>query len=135
MKKQKSFRFNGAIIFSLILDFSLTGASADTFYVSASGSDNNSGTSATQSWQSLAKANGRLNPGDTVLISAGEYSDQIRPARSGASHTARVTYKALGDGQVILTAVGNTSKGSAEDVGAIALGGRRGQARNRGYRK
>lgn len=124
MKKQKSFRFNGAIIFSLILDFSLTGASADTFYVSASGSDNNSGTSATQSWQSLAKANGRLNPGDTVLISAGEYSDQIRPARSGASHTARVTYKALGDGQVILTAVGNTSKGSAEDVGAIALGGR-----------
>lgn len=104
--------------------FVKTGAYAETFFVSAFGSDNNSGKSATQSWQTIEKANASLNPGDTVLIGAGKYSDQIRPARSGASQAVRITYKALGDGQVILTAVGNTSKGNAEDVGAIALGGR-----------
>ncbi len=65
-----------------------------------------------------------MNAGDTVFISSGSYGDQIRPARSGTSDAARIIYKALGDGPVILTAIGNISNGSAEDVGAIALGGR-----------
>ena len=115
---------NRVIFFSLIFTFVVTETPAETFYLSGSGSDSNSGISATQAWRTIAKANATLNPGDTVLIGAGSYGDQIRPARSGTSDVQRITYKALGDGQVILTAVGNTSKGSAEDVGAIALGGR-----------
>ena len=116
--------FRRAIYFSLVFALATSVASANTFYVSPTGNDTNSGTSLTQAWRTIAKANASLNPGDTVLISAGSYKDQIRPARSGTSDAARIIYKALGDGQVILTAVGNTSKGSAEDVGAIALGGR-----------
>jgi hypothetical protein len=116
--------FKVVVFISLICVFIAVEIYADTYYVSLSGNDASPGKSGNAAWRTIAKANTSLNPGDTVLIGAGKYSDQIRPARSGASDTARITYKALGDGQVILTAVGNTSKGSAEDVGAIALGGR-----------
>src|SRR4029077_13757495 len=65
-----------------------------------------------------------LAAGDTVLIMAGTYSDQIRPAHDGTSDETRITYRAFGDGGVVLTAVGNASGGNAPDVGAIALGGK-----------
>jgi Protein of unknown function (DUF1565) len=116
--------FNLVTTVNFVLAFTPVEIYADTYYLSSSGSDSSLGTSINQGWQTIAKANSHLKPGDTVFIAAGKYSDQIRPARSGISHAVRITYKALGDGQVILTAVGNTSNGSAEDVGAIALGGR-----------
>ncbi len=117
------FYYQTAMAIKFIFTFMVVEIYADTYYVSSSGSDSRPGTSVNEGWLTIAKANSHLKPGDTVLIGAGKYTDQIRPARSGTSY-ARITYKALGDGQVILTAVGNTSKGSAEDVGAIALGGR-----------
>jgi hypothetical protein len=117
------FYFQTVVAIKLIFTFMAVEIYANTYYVSPSGSDSRPGTSVNEGWLTIAKANSHLKPGDTVLIGAGKYTDQIRPARSGTSH-ARITYKALGDGQVILTAVGNTSKGSAEDVGSIALGGR-----------
>lgn len=120
----KTLSIKSAFFFSLISALVAVEAFADTFYVSQSGSDTSPGKSATLAWRTIAKANSSLNPGDTVLIGAGTYPDQIRPARSGAGDAARIIYRALGDGHVVLTAVGNTSKGSAEDVGAIALGGR-----------
>jgi hypothetical protein len=96
----------------------------ETFYVSERGDDRNAGLSTSDAWRTLAFANARVHAGDLVLIGAGNYREQIRPARSGRSDNQRITYKALGDGLVTLTAVGNISKGNAEDVGAIALGGR-----------
>ena len=99
-------------------------AAAVTYYVTSTGSDNNLGTSQALSWRTIAKANVSLMPGDTVFIGAGTYGDQIRPVRSGTGPAARINYTAMGDGYVTLTAIGSTSKGSAEDVGAIALGGR-----------
>ena len=124
LEKLGFFGLKWSICLSLIFTFDVTTAIAVTFYVSTTGGDTNSGASPTQAWRTIAKANASLNPGDTVLIGAGSYGDQIRPARSGTSETARIIYKALGSGPVILTAIGNTSIGSAEDVGAIALGGR-----------
>lgn len=61
--------------------------------------------------------------GDTVRIAAGTYTDQIRPANNDTS-SARITYMAHGNGNVILTNVGNLGSMWFEDVGAIALGGR-----------
>ena len=117
--------FKVVVLVNLICTFIAVEIYADTYYVSPSGNDASPGKSGNAAWRTIAKANIGLNPGDTVLISAGLYPDQIRPAQSGTSNAARITYKALGDGQIILSAVGNTSKGNAEDVGAIALGGRR----------
>ncbi len=65
-----------------------------------------------------------LVAGDTALIAAGTYGDQIRPTNDGVSDASRITYRALGDGSVILTAVGATNEGNAPDAGAIALGGK-----------
>jgi len=64
------------------------------------------GTSGAAPWCTIGKANATLVAGDTVLIAAGTYGDQIRPVNDGSSDTSRITYRALGDGNVILTAVG-----------------------------
>jgi hypothetical protein len=93
---------------------------AATYYVSPTGNDANPGT-LTQPWRSIGKANQTLQAGDTALLRAGTYSDQIRPARSGTSDVARIVYQAYGDGDVILTnAPGTMDPGE----GAIALGAR-----------
>ena len=122
--REFSMGYRNKVFLSVIFALAVSEVTAATFYVSPAGKDSNSGTSLVQAWKTIAKANASLNAGDTVLIGAGTYSDQIRPARSGTSDAARITYRALGDGQVILTAVGSVSKGSFEDIGAIALGGR-----------
>ncbi|MHC4294918.1 MAG: right-handed parallel beta-helix repeat-containing protein, partial [Planctomycetota bacterium] len=76
-------------------------AFGETYYISPSGSDSNLGTFAAP-WATIAKANATLVAGDTVLIHAGSYSDQIRPNNSGTSDTNRITYRAYGDGDVIV---------------------------------
>jgi hypothetical protein len=99
---------------------SLTGAGAATYHVSPNGNDGNAG-SQLAPWKSIAKANSALQPGDTVLIHAGTYTDQIRPARSGTSEAARIVYRVAGDGDVILTGFPNTG---GPNEGALALGTR-----------
>lgn len=100
-------------------------AAATTYYVGPQGCDDG-GAGANQStpWCTIGKANATLSAGDTVLIAAGTYADQIRPANDGTADTNRITYRALGDGNVDLTAVGNAKGGNALDQGAIALGGK-----------
>lgn len=114
-------------LYSLPLVFTAAGLTlmsgnlfAATYYVAPTGNDTNPGT-VSSPWRSIAKANQTLQAGDTVLLRAGTYSDQIRPARSGTSDTARIVYQAYGDGDVTLTnAPGTMDPGE----GAIALGAR-----------
>lgn len=61
----------------------LTGvASAAEYHVSQTGSDANPGT-ATQPWRTLLKANAVVNPGDTVFIGAGQWTDNVIRMRAG----------------------------------------------------
>lgn len=90
-----------------------------TYHVAPGGSDSGSGAAA-QPWRTIATANAALRPGDTVLLHAGRYNDQIRPVRSGRSG-ARITYRAAGDGAVYLDAFPG---GGPPAEGAIALGRR-----------
>jgi hypothetical protein len=101
-------------------------AAATTYYVGPRGCDDGgAGTAQAAPWCTLAKANATLAAGDTVLIAAGTYGDQIRPVNDGASDESRIVYRALGDGNVVLTAVGATNEqNNAPDIGAIALGGK-----------
>lgn len=60
----------------------LTGSS---YYVSPSGSDANSGLSASQPWQTIARVNEQLfSPGDRILFQCGgRYAGSLQPAGSG----------------------------------------------------
>jgi Protein of unknown function (DUF1565) len=65
-------------------------ASANTYYVSTTGSDGNPG-SQVSPWATLAKANGVVVAGDVVNIAPGTYADGIWPKANGTLN-ARITY-------------------------------------------
>ncbi|BAY82306.1 hypothetical protein NIES267_17850 [Calothrix parasitica NIES-267] len=68
------------------------------FYVSPSGSDENSG-SKNQPWKSINYAvseDSPISPGDTVLVEPGTYTELISLGKSG-SDSQRITLKANGD--------------------------------------
>ncbi|MBP1656105.1 MAG: hypothetical protein H6Q31_706 [Bacteroidetes bacterium] len=55
-----------------------------TYVVAPAGNDNNAGT-VSAPWRTLAKANGTLVSGDTVVVRGGTYHERIAPVRSGIS--------------------------------------------------
>ena len=63
-------------------------------------SDNNPGTEA-RPWKSIGKAAQIVQAGDTVVIHAGTYPESIIPHNQG-TRSQPITFKALGDEQVIL---------------------------------
>jgi len=76
-----------------------------TYYVSAWGSDANSGLSPGQAWRTVGRVNAaRLRPGDGVLFQAGQvFSDQeLMPASSG-SFGAPIVFGSYGRGQATLS--------------------------------
>jgi len=79
----KEVRLGGMGSLVLLLLMSQPGMAAE-YFVSPDGDDWNSGTSISEPWRSIAKANGALRAGDTVFLRGGEYvDDPIEPARSG----------------------------------------------------
>jgi len=96
----------------LIVMFTIAGpvlAQAGTYWVSptgtaswanCSGSTPLSGAAAC----SLSTANSSLTAGDLVYLRAGTYSTGIAPARSGTSHTARITYQGYPGETITITA-------------------------------
>lgn len=77
------------------------------YFVAPNGSDDNSGTEE-QPWATLRKATASVLPGDTVLIKAGVYAgtrwrqSAYRFTKAGTEE-APITYKAFGDGEVLLS--------------------------------
>lgn len=67
-------------------------ARATTFYVAPFGADTSPGT-ITQPWRTIGKAATTLAPGDTVLIRAGTYAEQVQVTVSG-TEGAEVTFAA-----------------------------------------
>ncbi|HEY5462719.1 MAG TPA: hypothetical protein VIJ95_05630, partial [Hanamia sp.] len=81
----------------IIFSFS---AEATTYYVSNSGNDNNSGTSASSPWQTLNKVNSfnKFSPGDNILFNSGNtFYGSITVSNSGASGNP-ITFGAYGSG-------------------------------------
>ncbi|MGI5820002.1 MAG: PKD domain-containing protein [Armatimonadota bacterium] len=77
----------------LIISSSLLTAPAHAaeYYLSPEGDDAAAG-DRDNPWQSLAKANETLQPGDTAIFLPGEYAGQIAPAGSGTAD-APITYR------------------------------------------
>ncbi len=73
----------------------------DTFYVSTSGSDNNSGSSTGSALRTIAKAASLAGPGDTVVILPGTYRESVTVKNNGTA-TAPITFKAQTPGTVYI---------------------------------
>src|SRR5215471_21254124 len=71
--------------------------SATTYFVDTSNSaaaNTNSGTQA-QPWKTIAKAASTMMPGDTTIVVAGTYNENVSTVRSGMAN-ARITFRAQG---------------------------------------
>jgi hypothetical protein len=75
-----------------------------SYYVSASGSDANSGTSPSQAWRTVGRVNRQvLSPGDAVLFAGGQtFGDSVlQPASSGTAGHA-IVFASFGQGDALL---------------------------------
>ena len=77
----------------------LPSSGAQTYFVSPTGSDSNSGTTPDQAWASIARVNSQTyNPGDQILLARnGRYSGSLRPQGSGTPGMP-ITVGAYGSG-------------------------------------
>lgn len=89
---------------------------ADTYYVSPTGSDDDAGT-ADHPWVSLEHAAAQASPGDTVILTPGEYPGELRPVNSGEKE-APIIFRAEPRRQAVLTGVEDV-----EDAYAVVLSG------------
>ncbi len=93
-----------AAIALLILSIISPDAFGKTYYVAKTGNDANPG-SASQPWRTIQKAANTLVAGDTVLVRAGTYAEQVIPVRSGTAGNPIVYMSYPGD---VVTIDGNS---------------------------
>ena len=92
----------------------LTTATAATYFVSPAGNDGNPGTK-TAPWKTIGKANATLKSGDTVVIQAGTYAQNINPVNDGRAG-APITYMGDGSNDTVITGI----SGAQGWIGAAA---------------
>ena len=79
--------------------FSSLAYAQQKYYISASGSDSNPGTSESRPWKSISKVNGfSFRPGDAILFKRGDRWNQELLPRSSGSPGRRITIGAYGSG-------------------------------------
>jgi hypothetical protein len=71
------------------------------FHVAKSGSDGADGSEASP-FLTINRAADVAQPGDTVVVHAGEYREWVRPQRGGLSDRRRITYHAAAGEQVVI---------------------------------
>jgi hypothetical protein len=85
------------------------------FHVATSGSDDADG-AAERPFRTINRAANVAQPGDTVLVHAGEYREWVKPRRGGLSDSRRITYEAAAGEHVVI-------KGSERVTGWEPVGG------------
>jgi hypothetical protein len=80
---------------------SVNAVTGTTYYLDCNGSDSNSGTSTTQAWKTLVKANSaRLLPGDSLLLKRGcTWNGTLETSWNGTSENS-ITVGAYGSGNL-----------------------------------
>jgi hypothetical protein len=81
-------------------------AAASTYYISPNGSDSNSGTSTDSAWKSFKRAWQTLQPGDTLLVMDGTYTEPLQPNVRNGQPGSPITIKAVNDGQAVIDGQG-----------------------------
>ncbi|MCZ7436756.1 right-handed parallel beta-helix repeat-containing protein [Micromonospora sp. WMMC241] len=88
---------------------------ASVFHVATTGSDRADG-GAERPFRTINRAAGVAQPGDTVVVHAGEYREWVKPRRGGLSDSRRITYEPAPGEHVVI-------KGSERVTGWEPLGG------------
>lgn len=104
------------VLIFLTIVLSLSSVHAETYYVSTEGSDGNDGLSNNTggAFRTIQKCADAVSPGDTCIVQAGTYNENIVISVSGNA-THPITYQ--GDGTVII------QKSGAGNVGIIKISG------------
>jgi hypothetical protein len=87
-------------LFALFLCLGAVNGFGRTIAVSPRGLDTGPGTESSP-WQTLARANAAVQPGDTVLVHGGTYHEQIVPARTGQRDAPILYLAAPGEDVVV----------------------------------
>ena len=74
---------------------------ASVLHVATTGSDSGDG-SEHDPFRTINRAAGIAQPGDTVVVHAGEYREWVTPRRGGLSDTRRITYEAAAGEHVVI---------------------------------
>jgi hypothetical protein len=77
-----------------------------SFYLSKTGKDSNPGTTLAQAWATFGRAWTSLQPGQTLCIGDGVYTDVIQPNVRNGEPGKPITIKALNDGAVTIDGQG-----------------------------
>src|SRR4051794_23191102 len=85
------------------------------FHVATTGSDSSAGDQAAP-FRTINRAAAVAQPGDTVVVHAGEYREWVKPRHGGLSDTRRITYQAAEGEHVVI-------KGSERITGWVSDGG------------
>src|SRR5215468_6281116 len=70
-------------------------------HVAVTGTDDADG-SAERPFAAINRAAAVAQPGDTVVVHAGEYREWVKPRRGGLSDTRRITYEAAAGEHVVI---------------------------------
>jgi hypothetical protein len=94
-------------------------AASNTYYVSSTGSDSNSGLSTGEAWQTIARANSvLLLPGTSVLFQCGQtYSGALAPSILGSNPAQPITFGSYGGGRATI------SSGTSNGFSSLNFGG------------
>ena len=84
-------------------------------HVAVTGTDDADG-SAERPFRTINLAAAVAQPGDTVVVHAGEYREWVKPRRGGLSDTRRITYEAAAGEHVVI-------KGSERVTGWVPVAG------------
>jgi len=95
--------------------------SGNTYYVSNSGNDSNSGTSSSSPWKTIAKVRsslGNLRPGDNVLFQRGGiWYEELDLQGVNGTASARITFGNYGTGNLPIIDGGGTKSGTSVNGG------------------
>src|SRR4051794_23095451 len=92
MNRKTIFR---AVLLTCALFVAVCSFNATTWYVAATGNNANNGTNSATPFQTIQKAASLVNPGDTVLVSAGIYGEDVDITRP-SSAANRIIFRAQG---------------------------------------
>lgn len=92
MNRNRIFR---AVLLTCSLFVAVCSSNATTWYVATTGNNANNGTSSSTPFLTIQKAASVVSPGDTVLVSAGIYSENVDITRPAAQNS-RITFQAQG---------------------------------------
>lgn len=88
---------------------------AADIFVSPRGDDANSGTTSSKPLRTIAAASSRAQPGDSIQLMAGNYSEAIVPKRSGSAGKP-ITYRSFDSAPAVLTHSTRRAIKSAIDI-------------------